>query len=105
MITQEKLDRIWQKHQRRIDNDGEPDVVIADFYEEISELGGMTVQGSERLGGEESQRLLDFLQGRGCAVLDDPAREGEPFPVLIFLPGAEDDVLEPCATSQLAAVE
>lgn len=89
-ITQEAIQGIWKKYACRLDNDGDPDVVLADYYEEIADLGGISVRGRGCLDEDAAKDMLDTLRERGCAVLDDPADDGEEDAIILFLPEHPD---------------
>lgn len=88
MMTQERLKTIWQTYAARLDNDGDPDVVRADYDEDVSRHGGIMVQGRGRMDDLSAKALVETLKERGCAVLDDPAREGDDAALVLFLPDA-----------------
>jgi hypothetical protein len=86
MITQEKLDTIWDKYAERFDNDANPDVIRMDYQEEVANLGGIEIAGRGHPDWHEAKALVDTLKERGWAVLDDPAREGQEDALVLFLP-------------------
>jgi hypothetical protein len=86
MMTQEKLQALWQTYVARLDNDGDSDVLRADYDEEVSRQGGILVRGLGGMDHLSAKDLVETLKERGCAVLDDPAREGEDAALVIFLP-------------------
>ena len=83
-ITQEAIQGIWEKYARRLDNDADPDIVLADYYEEIADLGGIVVNGRGTLDKDAAEAMLDTLRERGCVVLDDPAQEGQADRFILF---------------------
>ena len=89
-ITQEAIQGIWEKFARRLDNDADQDVVLGDYYQEIADLGGIVVNGRGSLDQDAAESMLDTLRERGCAVLDDPARNGEEDAIILFLPEHPD---------------
>jgi hypothetical protein len=91
MMTQEHLQTIWHKYAGRLDNDADSDVVRADFHEELGRLGGIVLSGRGGLDREQADALLDTLQEKGCAVLHDPAGEGEDAALVLFLPDQAAD--------------
>ena len=89
-MTQDKLQNIWNKYARRLDNDADPDVVHGDYYEELSRLGGIVVQGRGNLDQQRADAVVNDLRRRGCSVLNDPAREGVDSALLLFTPESKD---------------
>jgi hypothetical protein len=88
-ITQETLQHIWVKFATRIANDGDPDLIRGDFYEEVSRQGGIVIAGRGGLDQQAADAMIADLRRRGCSVLNDPARDGEDALVL-FLPDQTD---------------
>lgn len=84
-MTQETLQGIWHKYAARLDNDAAPDVVRGDYYEEVSRLGGIVVQGRGELDKQQADAVLNDLRRRGCTVLADPARQNEDAAMLLFI--------------------
>lgn len=85
-MTQAQLDCLWHKYASRLENEADPDVIREDYHEEIAHLGGIVVYGRGALGLQQATAVLDDLTKRGCAVFEDPAREGADCAVVIFLP-------------------
>ena len=86
MMTQLELQDLWRKYAVRLENDADPDVVRADYDEELARLSGIHVNGRGGLPPDVAKPIVDLLKDKGCAVLDDPAREGEDAALVLFLP-------------------